>query len=398
MKRIILIVGLALNVIAAFAADSIDALVTKSVSNNSELKSLELSMKSEELSLKSENDLAAPEVEVSHQWGYKGVGNKLGVVVSQSFDWPGAYSARKNALKASGVAMNYLYNSTLLEKLIQTKLTMIDIIYANQQLDVLNEMHKNIEELSNKTNEGYSRGELTILDVKKLNIEKINISRKINAVKNQLSVFKAQLCELTGLNDVSGIVSQLSQFEMSIPQSEAYYEDLIEKFDPTLASTYAQIDLNQQQLKVEKMKRLPGFSLGYMFNREQGETFNGFAVGLSLPFLTKKTKLRSTEALSEALQADVDAKRIAILSNMRADRAQAVSLCKEIHDFDEIFANDDVVPLLNKALKGGVITIIDYICELNYFMEAKLNYIEMQYQLTCKMAQLNKLELLEASL
>jgi hypothetical protein len=73
-------------------------------------------------------------------------------------------------------------------------------------------------------------------------------------------------------------------------------------------------------------------------------------------------------------------------------------LCKEIHDFDEIFANDDVVPLLNKALKGGVITIIDYICELNYFMEAKLNYIEMQYQLTCKMAQLNKLELLEASL
>lgn len=56
-----------------------------------------------------EKILEAPEVEFSRVWNTESGGeNKWSLSVSQSFDWPGVYAARREATRSSRSAMHFL--------------------------------------------------------------------------------------------------------------------------------------------------------------------------------------------------------------------------------------------------------------------------------------------------
>ena len=88
-------------------------LVSEIESNNLSILVSEKSLNSDKAEISTANNLSDPEIEFSHQWGQKGIGNKWGVGISQSFEWPGVYQSRKNSISNEKLALEQIHRETI---------------------------------------------------------------------------------------------------------------------------------------------------------------------------------------------------------------------------------------------------------------------------------------------
>ncbi|MDE7124950.1 MAG: TolC family protein, partial [Muribaculaceae bacterium] len=197
------------------------------------------SSKADELALKAENQLEAPEIEVEHLFAGKGQKDKTGVTVSQSFDWPGAYMARSRAIDASSEASRLRIASLRREKLLEAKLLMIDIIYTRRQLAVLDSVSANISRQLAYTEDGFRRGELTILDVNRMRIERLAIQTKISAAAMRQVSLRSSLEIMAGSTDITDIWDRLDNFPSAPLATEDTYAAAAEENNPMIVSARA---------------------------------------------------------------------------------------------------------------------------------------------------------------
>lgn len=109
--------------------------VAHSITANSPiLKAYMLEAESELENLRAENELPAPELGGSYLWGRGETGNKWSVSVSQGFDWPGAYKARRRAAGKGEDAMEALRVANYCDKLLEVKQALVGLIGARKRL------------------------------------------------------------------------------------------------------------------------------------------------------------------------------------------------------------------------------------------------------------------------
>ena len=100
--------------------------------NNKELQSARQAMEGDILMAKSENNLADPEFEM--EYGFQRPENGLELVVSESFEWPGMYVARKKHIDSRITAMEYVYQSKALSLLVEAKQLLIELVNINKRI------------------------------------------------------------------------------------------------------------------------------------------------------------------------------------------------------------------------------------------------------------------------
>ncbi len=111
-------------------------IISSVIANNPDLASQAESARAAGLSLGAENNLQDPEVEFDRAWGTTAdTGNKWGLSVSQSFEWPGVYAARNKAARAGRSALQREHEAKVLDKELETRLLLLDIVNANKQVD-----------------------------------------------------------------------------------------------------------------------------------------------------------------------------------------------------------------------------------------------------------------------
>jgi hypothetical protein len=82
------------------------------------------------------------------------------------------------------------------------------------------------------------------------------------------------------------------------------------------------------------------------------------------------------------------------LAQIKVQRSNAISLYNELEQLRPTLENNDNILLLKKALDGGQISLITYIQEVNFFLEAQKNYLDVEYNYYQLLASLNKYTLL----
>ena len=290
MKRIIILSAIIILGISVNANDFDNALF-EIISNNPTLAASNAENEAEINELKSENNLPDPEIGYEHKWGKEGA--KWGIDISQSFEWPGAYSARKKAINSTSEAFKYLNKSNYLNKLVEIKLLLIDIINIHKQISLVSQLESQIDSLTLKYQQGAKQGEVTILDLNKLKIEKIALTRQNKELKNQLNNLKSTLLVENGGNDISSILAHLNSYPDETILSTEKYEELFREYDPEIAQ-YSSISKAQEyNSKALNMSKFPSFSLGYKLENELGTYFNGFSVGISIPAFSSINFLRN---------------------------------------------------------------------------------------------------------
>ena len=63
--------------------------------------------------------------------------------------------------------------------------------------------------------------------------------------------------------------------------------------------------------------------------------------------------------------------------------------------YESALKNDNSVELLKKSLEGGQISLLDYLGEMDYYMQAERDYLDVQYRYHQTLANLNKYKALD---
>lgn len=376
-------------------AQNFDTLLNKVVSNNTELMSSVAATHSDLLSLKSENNLPDPEVELEYQWGRHEVGDKFDVNVTQGFDWPGVYAARGKANKIASEAMSYLNRSNYIDKRLEIKQTLIDIVNVKKNMAVVKGRLALMDTMIEKYTTGVNNGELTILDLRKLKIEKIRLNESMAALESEFALLKSTLEVQNGGKNCDDIIASIDNYPDDVILPAEEYEKIIEENDPSVKYSSLMMQSQVQRVKAERLTRLPGFTLGYHHSWEDGDVFNGMIVGVTLPFFSTHNKVRAAKALSRSLEYDEMTVAIKKRATAKADREKALALYKQMSAYEAVLKNDNSIDLLGKSLDGGQISLLDYLGEMDYYMQAERDYLAAQYQYHQTLANLNKYKVLD---
>lgn len=379
--------------LSAVAAD-INSLARQVVANNPSASAMLENIKASRLDMKAQNQLEAPELEVEHMFGEKGVHDKTGVSLTQSFDWPGAYRARSQASDASAEAMERLRQGSILDLTLEAKMVMLEIINTRQRLALVDSISANVERITAHTDEGFAHGIFTRLDVNRMKIERIQIADRRTALENRLGELEENLRGLNGGKDVSEIMKNLESFPIERLENLDTYLAAVETSDPSLAASKLSAESSRLASKAENLSRLPGWSLGYRYSREEGHSFNGFSVGMTLPFLRKNYSGKSAKSAAAASGFEYEAMLAQRQAEVRSLYNQALRLAQSNREYSQVFDQSNNIALLTKAYKGGQLNSVSYLNDINYFLDANEAYIESLYNYAATLARLNKYSLL----
>lgn len=382
--------ALALTVCSVSASD-FDKVLNTVVSNNMALKYADAENQAAIASLKSENTLDAPEIGFESLWGAKGIGDKRNFSISQGFDWPGVYTARREAIRKSQAAMQYLQESAMIEARQEVRLLLIDIIYAKQRIAATEKICDGLSSLQKTFRKAVDEGNETKLDYNKSVIEKIAAERELKTLRGEYAAMLASLRAMNGGKDVEDLVASVGNVypEVDLASLRPDVENIRAK-DPAIAAMKADAEVQKSLLKVEKRSLLPGFTLGYSHEWEMGDRFNGFSVAVSLPFITGNKKVKASRLQVRASEMQQEMELIRLSAAMSGDYEKALQYRELLDQYEDIMNDNSDFELLKKAFDGGQINFLTYMQELNYFLAARRDFLETLYNYNCALARLQR--------
>lgn len=367
----------------AFARSPFASTIISAVDDNRATVADSLSAEAAKAMALAENAPDGPELEFEHLWSTNDEPNRWSVGISQEFNLPGAYSARKHAADAEAAAARAVLATVKADRALTIKEAILDLINANLTLAYYRETAARLDHMARAIEKSFDLGEATVLDRYKIRIAVLNNSREIASLEAQIESLEASLAGL-GIAPASirGLCDSYPRQEETAPAAD--HSSLID------AARDARAAANRAAAKALRMESMPSVKLGYAHAFEDGNHFNGFTVGISLPSFGTKKKMRAA-----SLQADADLASWSSETDMAVAEndglyKKALILRKNMEDYRDLTGDTAYLALLEKAYDGGQLTVINYLAELNMFSEARLAYLDLQYRYALTLARLNR--------
>lgn len=335
---------------------------------------------------KSENNLEDPEVEFGRVWGTNTSENKWDLSVTQTFDFPTVYRARQRAAESRRESGELALKAVILEKETEAEELLIELAYCDKSMAIEKEIMNHLETVVALLVKGYENGETTILDVNKAKIEYANACVAYSDTKNRRGEIMIRLRTLTGnhLDSVSGEVP----YPVHELRAEAFYLEQAVA-NPLVAQYDALCREALLDRRVAKMRYLPKIAIGYVHEREGAESFDGFKVGLTLPFFSNRHKMEVSRASEDAARAMMQARLEGIQSEIKTDFQLASDKQWLFEKIAAVF-NTDHPGLLYKAFRGGELSATAYLNELSYFRQAEADFLVVERDYHLALARLNR--------
>ena len=373
------------------AQGSISDVVASVEQNNARLKAARARVSSDSIALRASNNLEDPRVAFEYNFGSKNVGDKWAIGVSQGFEWPSIYSERSRANNHRIDALSAAERAERADLILNTRLICLNLIYTNRRIDAQDLILKNVDELFSLYNKAFEHGEASIIDINKIKIERIATLQALNELKSQRNSLKEQLIGLNGNKPIEGVsLDALRDYPADELAAIEAYRSLYATNNPQ-AEYFTHIDNStRSDVKVARMGWLPKLELGYQYTNELGDGFNGVTVGASIPLFSNKRKVAAAKAEAITNELNRNTYRNDVEAQLKADYAQAVALKSQLTQYFDIIADDNNFTVLRKALDGGQITLLNYLLELRYFLDAKNKYLDLEHSYHAILASLSR--------
>ncbi len=370
--------------------EALDMLTANNLAPKAEL----MRSRSEIETMKADNQLPPPEAEFSRVWGSNAeVGNKWALSVSQGFDWPGIYSARREAIARSETAAQFLRESTLLEARAQARQMLLDAIHNAQLLKLQRDLAGYVDTMVEIYRKGAEDGTQTRLDYNKTVLERIAVHRELHLLEAQQAELVAQLTAFNGGQDSTPILELVgSEYPPAPAIPSAPTVETLRQRDPAYAAAMARNEAARSLVKVESRSRFPGFSIGYEHETEAGGNFDGFSIGITLPMFSRKHQAKAVALEAEAALIDAEIELTQVSATMQGDLKRLGSLRYVMDEYEPVINDATNIQLLRKAFEAGQITYLTFIEESNYFISAHKDYIDMMWEYQTLLGNLAKYE------
>ncbi len=392
MKYILTAISALLLAATSLSAQTIfETVLSEIETNNTTLQAYKQQTEAVKLDNKTGLFLSNPEVGFNYLWGKPGaIGKRHDFSISQSFDFPTAYGFKNQIAGLKNLNADIHYKIQRQNILLEAKLICIDLIHLNAKRVELTKRLSNAENLAIAHTKMFDNGETSILELNKVLLH-------LTTIKNEIVFFDTErsslLSELERLNGGQTLAITENTFPVFLlPESFEEWFLQVKNSNPLLQYAQQQISINQKQEKLNHALSLPKFSAGYMSEKVVGEKFSGISLGISIPLSENKNTVKAAKAQTTASKAiAVDAQK-QIYNQQKSYFIKTTGLQKILNNYRQSLINLDNRKELKIALDKGVLPLINYLIEIQFYYETIDKMLETEVDLQKNLAWLKQWE------
>ena len=374
------------------AQSNIDNVLLEIVKNNKSIQANQEYAKAKNLQYKTGITLQNPKVEYEYLNGSpSGAGNQTDFLVVQSFDFPTAYSKKQQVAELQIEQTNFQLTASRRDILLDAKQTCILLVYYNKKQVELENRLQNAEKLNSDYQKKLTNGEANILDANKAKLQLINLQNDMQFNSSQIKQANQKLTELNGGNPIK-FNDIVYQTQTNLPEFISLM-DSIELNSPTLKSLQQEEQINQKKVELSKAMALPKIAAGYRFQSILGQQYQGVHFGLTIPLWENKNTVKFQKAQTLFSEIRVEEHINQHHSEIQQLYEKYQSLRITLTEYKQVLSTINNTELLEKALKLGEISSIQYFMEINYFYSSFDNYLQLEKEYNLVLAALYKFKL-----
>src|SRR5215204_1078347 len=388
-KRIAIYIVAHLFLMTGFAQSNIDLILMQVEANNKSIVTNKKYWDAKRLEYKTGLTPYDPQVEYDYLFGSPvGAGNQKDFSLTQRLDFPTAYKRKKELSKRQTVQTEIQQNVFRQDILLEAKLLLLDVIYMNKKRVELSRRLAQTKQLLSDYEKKLEKGDVIILDVNKTKLQLLNVKNDDVLNQNDRQIALTKLRELNSGIAVD-VIDTLYPAISVIPDFQIL-DSTIEANDP-LIKLYEQENLiQQQQLALQKAMNLPKIETGYHSQGILGQNYRGFHSGITIPLWENKNRVKAAEANLEHVTANADRHRLEHrMENMRLYEQLEIRK-NTMEEYSQLVSSINNTALLDKALRFGEITIVQYFMDQAYYFTAYDKYLQLEREYHKAIAELYK--------
>lgn len=369
-------------------AQGIDDVLKSIEKNNIELQAAQKDIASEVEEIKQSNTIEGLSVEYSPfmRSGIPGISSSE-LIVSQEFDFPTLYGARRLLAKKQHRVLNLEYQTKRRDLLLEAKIKCLDWIQLNQLKNVLADRLEKAQRLLELYQKRFEHGEATILELNKLKMEQMSLHADI--AKNEAARQRVYQ-ELLILNGNQPLLLEHLAYPLVMTKfnADSLCTHLLQT-DAEVLAAKGYGEAAQQQLNVNKNSWLPRLTIGYRRNTEGDFISNGVQIGFALPLYTNQHKKKAAQAALEGALLRKANVQMKVSNEWRARQNELEQLRTSLSTYDLIFLRQSL-QTLRKTVEIGEMSLLDYYTEVDKIYEKWQDYINIEHQFQQIYAELTK--------
>jgi outer membrane protein, heavy metal efflux system len=371
------------------AQNDIDNVLLEIAKNNKSIQASQQYIESVKLQYKTGLTLKNPSIEYEYLNGSTiDAGNQTDFSAVQSFDFPTAYSKKKQVSELQIEQTTFQLIALKRDILLKAKQTCVELIFYNKKQVGLKKRVINAEKLNTDYLKKLNNGEANVLDANKAKLLLINLQNDVRFNSSQITQLSQKLTELNGgvsieFNDtIYPITSNIPEFNSLM--------DSIESNSPTLNALQQEKEINQKKVELSKAMTLPKIEAGYRYQSLLGLQYQGVHIGLTIPLWEDKNSVKFQKAQTLFSEVRVEEHKNQHHSKIQQLYEKYHNLNITLTEYKEILEITNNTALMEKALKLGEISSIQYFMEINYFYTSFDKYLELELEYYLVVAELNK--------
>lgn len=297
------------------------------------------------------------------------------VELMQGFDFPTVYVQRMRMAKRSKELAGKELQWNRQELLLQAQKEYFRYVFLEKKHVLTEQQKASTLKLGEAIDFRYKIGDATVIEQQKVSLANTSAENFCKLVTNEINQQIALLELIAG------------QKELKL-KTEAYPAAPNLTLDSILAlySKAPQIVVQQQRIAnaegrigLAKAQWLPSFAIGYARVTSPAENLSGVRASISIPLWRNRNTVRSAKAQLASEGAVLVQQELVLEQQVRALFAQQQTMATSLESMREAIEKNDVPVFLLKALKEGEMSLIDYLNEIGFFYEKKLELLELEY-------------------
>lgn len=369
MKKIMIMVAVALGGLSLHAQGNIDKVLAQIEANNTTLAALEQEGKAQRIGNMTGLTLPNPEVEYHYLWGSpKAIGQRNDVSVTQSFDLATITGAKRKVAVERNKMVGMQYATQRQALLADAEQLCIDLVYYNAMRQEVQKRISQASALEAAYKQRLDAGDATAMEYNKIRLSHSALQGQLAGINVEIVSLTDQLCQLNGGKPVTLSDSQYAS--QPLPANfDAWFEQALQH-NPQMALLNQQVELSRKEVKLSKAMGLPAFSAGYMLEGGGAdEKYQGITVGVSIPLWENKNRVKQAKAASLAAEMRVSEGRQQLYGSLKALYNRASAQQQVALSYQQALAELSNKQLLDKALAAGEISMLDYIVEMQLYYD-----------------------------
>lgn len=372
---------------------NIEEVLNEIEQNNTELKGYKSFIESQQLENRSNNNLPDPKLSGYYMpFGDNATGDYTEYEISQSFEFPTVYGARRkwNDLKSTQLQTSYAKKRQ--EILLSAKELLIEIAFSQKQKAIETERKTQSKQVFDQIQELFNKEQIGILDLNKAKIAWIQEQFVVQQIESEIQILLSKLKTLNGGKAIDDSLEAGISLPIEVGREEGLWQEKIAN-DPALQELKAAETASLQKVTLERNKVLPNIALGYNYQGVSISNYSGFYGGISIPLWSSKNKVKAAQANYDYQQSNTLLITTSLYAQFQETYNRYELMLEKYNEYRTTMDNLKSEDLLFKAYMLGEYSFMDYYVELQFYRNALDEMLQMEKELELLQAQLLKHQL-----